>query len=246
MNNSEFPQKYFGQVDKEVAKVQDIKNISHRKKFIELIKSLPQNCTVLDAGCGSGKYLKFILAYRPDIKVYAIDISNVSSYMPEQVKFTQCSVEDLDQHFPENTFDFIVSAHVIEHLLTPMKMMAACKKVLKPEGQLYIETPNWVRLFVPWLPQFFYSDYTHLRVFSKYTMFHLCKDFSFEIKFLKSYSSTPLWLRQVKTPQRSSVDQLTSKVKVKRLPGNLVNKIIIHLWSIVIKDIMILVAVNKK
>ncbi len=246
MNNSEFPQKYFGQVDKEVAKVQDIKNIAHRKKFIELIKSLPQNCTVLDAGCGSGKYLKFILAYRPDIKVYAVDISDVSSYMPEQVKFTQCSVEDIDQYFPENTFDFIVSAHVIEHLLTPMKMMAACKKVLKPEGQLYIETPNWVRLFVPWLPQFFYSDYTHLRVFSKYTMFYLCKDFEFEIKFLKSYSSTPLWLSRVKDSEDTLPAQGAKKIKTKPLPINLLSKIMTRLWSVAIKDIMILVAVNKK
>lgn len=246
MNNLEFPQKYFGQVDKEVAKAQDIKNISHRKKFVELIKSLPQNCTVLDAGCGSGKYLKFILAYRPDIKVYAVDISDVSSYMPEQVKFTQCSVEDLDQHFPENTFDFIVSAHVIEHLLTPMKMMAACKKVLKADGQLYLETPNWTRLFVPWLPQFFYSDYTHIRIFSKYTMFYLCKDFGFEIKFLKSYSSTPLWLSRVKNSETTLSTKVVDKTKARPLSLSLLSKIMIRLWSIIIKDIMILVAVNKK
>lgn len=246
MDNLEFPQKYFGEVDKEVAKQQDIKNIAHRKKFVELIKALPQNSTVLDAGCGSGKYLKFILAYRPDIKVYAVDISDVNNYMPEQVNFIQCSVEDLDQHFPENTFDFIVSAHVIEHLLTPIKMMTACKKVLKPDGQLYLETPNWARLFVPWMPQFFYSDYTHIRIFSKYTMFHLCRDFEFEIKFLKSYSSTPLWLSKTKDHQPALSTKGVNKADTKPLTTNLISKVIIRLWSIIIKDIMILVAVNKK
>jgi SAM-dependent methyltransferase len=39
-------------------------------------------------------------------------------------------------------FDVITMSHVIEHVHEPIQVLEACYRLLKPGGQLWIETPN--------------------------------------------------------------------------------------------------------
>ena len=159
----------------------------------ELLKDLPHNATLLDAGCGSGKTLTYIVSVRPDLKLYAVDLHDTSAVLPKSVQFQVGSVEDLDTLFAENQFDAVISQHVIEHLLFPMRFMAGIKKVLKPNGLVYIETPNWVRAYLPFYPRlWFWTDYTHVRIFSKATLRRLMPDFDFEILDMQSFSSSKI------------------------------------------------------
>ncbi len=159
----------------------------------DLINELPKNARVLDAGCGIGKTLQALVRDRPDLKLSAIDLRDTSHLLPKAVHFQVASVEDIGALFKENEFDAIISQHVIEHLLFPMKLMEGFKKVLKPNALVYIETPNWTRAYLPFYPRlWFWSDYTHVRIFSKETMSRLCKDFDFEIIHMKSFSSSKI------------------------------------------------------
>ena len=47
-----------------------------------------------------------------------------------------------DAKFPDNHFDAVHSAHVIEHVYDPVAMLKECFRVLKPGGKLVILTPN--------------------------------------------------------------------------------------------------------
>jgi SAM-dependent methyltransferase len=157
----------------------------------ELIKTLPEGASVLDAGCGPGKILHYITEIRPDLRVRACDVRDTSARLPAGVDFTVGSVEELDTLYAENEFDVIITQHVIEHLLFPMSLMRGCKKVLKPGGLLYVETPNWSRTLLPFYPRlWFWTDYTHVRPFSKATFRRLFPDFEFEIVTMKLFSST--------------------------------------------------------
>ncbi len=46
--------------------------------------------------------------------------------------------------FPDNTFDFVYSEHMIEHIpfLQGAHMLAECRRVLRPGGKLRISTPD--------------------------------------------------------------------------------------------------------
>jgi SAM-dependent methyltransferase len=44
--------------------------------------------------------------------------------------------------FETGSFDAVTLQHVIEHVYEPMELMAECRRILKPDGQLVIVTPN--------------------------------------------------------------------------------------------------------
>lgn len=101
---------------------------------------------VLIAGCGAGHEAA---AIQSELKadVDAVDIEDfVSAQLKEAspVRFAVGSVCELP--FAENTFDAIFYHHVIEHVDNPTASLRELHRVLKPEGWLFVGTPNRHRL----------------------------------------------------------------------------------------------------
>lgn len=101
---------------------------------------------VLIAGCGSGHEAAAIQAeLKADVD--AIDIKDfVSDDLKAQspVRYAVGSVCDLS--FPDDTFDAIFYHHVIEHVDNPTASLRELHRVLKPNGWLFVGTPNRHRL----------------------------------------------------------------------------------------------------
>ncbi|MCA9373366.1 methyltransferase domain-containing protein, partial [Candidatus Woesebacteria bacterium] len=88
-----------------------------------------------------------------------------------------------------DSFDAIISEHVIEHIVYPNKLFENSFKVLKKGGQLFIETPNWTRLFLPFSPLYFWNDYTHIHPYSPMALRRAFMDYGYEELYVKSVSS---------------------------------------------------------
>src|SRR5437879_12257518 len=43
---------------------------------------------------------------------------------------------------PSNAFDVITTSHVIEHVLEPVTFLSVARRALRPDGLLYVFTPN--------------------------------------------------------------------------------------------------------
>lgn len=208
MEYKEFPSNYFS--DNKSAELPSPDKLDRtiapfRRYLAEFVKNLPKNAKVLDAGCGSGKASFMIRIYRPDVEIHAIDISDVGGILPNWIDFKKGSVEDVDTIYPAGYFDAIVSLHVIEHLIFPIKMINAFRMVLKPGGKVFFETPNWTRLFIPFSHMFFWNDYTHVRPFSPFAMNKLLLEAEFTPEKIISRSSNIFF---VKTD-----DRFISKIK---------------------------------
>lgn len=54
--------------------------------------------------------------------------------------------ETLDE-IDDETFDFVISAHVIEHMRNPIAALRTWLRVLKPRGLLYLVVPDYRRIF---------------------------------------------------------------------------------------------------
>jgi len=64
--------------------------------------------------------------------------------MIEEFSIISCDIEKEDLPFPDNTFDSIIFAEVLEHIAikNPCEIIPEFLRVLKPSGYLFFSTPN--------------------------------------------------------------------------------------------------------
>jgi ubiquinone/menaquinone biosynthesis C-methylase UbiE len=118
--------------------------------FCQLLKQNGWNARasqrVLIVGCGAGHEATAIQS-ELQAGVDDVDIEDFVSADLKQsspVRFVVGSVCDLA--FPDNSFDAIFYHHVIEHVDNPAASLRELQRVLKPEGWLFVGTPNRHRL----------------------------------------------------------------------------------------------------
>lgn len=110
---------------------------------------------VLDVGCGAGAFTAALKLYRSDLSLVGLDFSQRCIQMAKQkhkeIKFVQGNVDQMP--FKNESFDAVVSNHLLEHLDEPKAAVVEIYRVLKPKGVFYSSTPlegNWSSL-VRWL-----------------------------------------------------------------------------------------------
>jgi SAM-dependent methyltransferase len=81
----------------------------------------------------------------------------------------------------DSSVDFVTLNAVIEHIQNPNHILTEIKRVLKPNGLIFIRTPNWKLDF-----KNFYNDSTHVKPYTPETLNNLLKLFGYEIIFLES------------------------------------------------------------
>lgn len=95
---------------------------------------------VLDIGCGTGRWTKFIAtkarfveAVDPSNAIFAADklLKNVKN-----VRLSQASIDTLP--FPDETFDFVMSIGVLHHIPDTRKALNDCVKKVKKGGFFYV------------------------------------------------------------------------------------------------------------
>jgi 2-polyprenyl-3-methyl-5-hydroxy-6-metoxy-1,4-benzoquinol methylase len=119
-------------------------NVLHQRHMIAYHEALKQiNGTVLEVGCGEGYGMKLLA---PKAKKYlAIDKYNtpIDSDLPdfEKITFQQMNVPPFEG-IEGDSFDYIVSFHVIEHIEDDEFFSRELYRVLKPGGKVILTTPN--------------------------------------------------------------------------------------------------------
>jgi len=150
---------------------------------VKKIKRFKKGGRILDVGCGSGKFL-FEMS-REGWEVYGNDISDVACDNVRK-EFGLKNIypgELLALNLPENFFDVITLWHVLEHLETPLETLQKIHRILKDDGLLVIESPD----FSSPQSKFFKDKWQalelprHLYHFSGRTLKKLLKSAEFEI-----------------------------------------------------------------
>lgn len=103
---------------------------------------LPQAGSVLDVGCGEGRFLKYLKQVRPDLKLYGIDKSEVAISKIKALGIDGNTI-DLDNFSDlglQGRFDNVVVMELIEHLANPEQLLKELKS-LNAEVY-YVTIPN--------------------------------------------------------------------------------------------------------
>lgn len=140
-NNPHFAGKYFEEID-EFSEVDNyfvpvLRDVARQIEF--------KNAHVLDVGCGTGLFLKPVIAAGCS---YCCGVDGPNEFADralgrgyKEVRF----VADLSNSpipYADAIFDLVVCKDVFEHLLNPIYTLSEIKRVLKADGLLLLHVPN--------------------------------------------------------------------------------------------------------
>lgn len=168
----------------------------------EMLSFIPDNCkTVIDIGCGAGKFGEALKRLAPERIVHGIEIDYNAA--TEAKKYLDAVYfGDLESIIPTlqlQYYDCIIFNDVLEHLINPNNILSRIKNILANNGIVVGSLPNFLefnniyRLLKT--RDFKYEDSgildaTHLRFFTKKSMLRLFIEQGFEVLNITGINKT--------------------------------------------------------
>lgn len=153
---------------------------------------------LLDVGCGQGLLASTLKRERRLEEASGIEIIESAWREARQVLDTCLlgSIEEMELPFPEEHFDCIICADVLEHLVEPSEALRKLGRVLAPDGSIVISIPNIryhevVRMLAAGAWSYMEAgimDSTHLRFFCGPDLYTLVEDAGLEVAALQPLS----------------------------------------------------------
>jgi 2-polyprenyl-3-methyl-5-hydroxy-6-metoxy-1,4-benzoquinol methylase len=123
------------------------KNAIWREISAFLQRYVPEKAAVLDVACDRGDFIRNISASEK----WATDLRDVSSHLPQGIRFVQANGLEIDRHLPHDHFDVVFMSNYLEHLPggeAVIEQLRVARTLLKPGGRVVVLQPN-VRLVGP-------------------------------------------------------------------------------------------------
>ena len=115
-------------------------NLIGRMYFDLLLPRLDSGMVALDAGCGTGRWSKYL---SPHVKwIEAIDpsvaVHSARALLSDcsNVRVSHAGIDEIP--FPDRTFDLVFSVGVLHHMPDTLSGIRSCARKLKPGGLMYV------------------------------------------------------------------------------------------------------------
>lgn len=164
-------------------------------------KFIPSTCKrTLEIGCGEGLFSEWIKRTF-NTENWAVE------YVKEKAKIASTKLDKVFSgdvalfidELPNHYFDTIIFNDVLEHLTDPYNILIRLKQKLTPNGVIVCSIPN-VRYFRTFIAYVFKRDWkyedhgildrTHLRFFTKKSIYNTFNDLGYEIKTFEGLCKT--------------------------------------------------------
>jgi methionine biosynthesis protein MetW len=166
--------------------------------WVHLFSYIPEKSRVLDVGCSSGNFGE-VLIHEKKCEVIGIDIDK-PDVTRAQKKLTAAHVRNIERENVDDlgTFDVVIFADVLEHLLDPIGALEKVKKILRPGGRIVFSIPNMAHISVRLhlLKGFFeympigVLDRTHLHYYDEIEVKHIFAESHLQIKEITPHTHT--------------------------------------------------------
>ena len=160
--------------------------------WFKMMRWMPDGQRVLDVGCASGYFGEKLMVARGD-KVWGLEIDPKDAANARKRGYEHVFEGDLDtfdwSQLKGLSFDAILFVDVLEHIKDPLGCLQAASKYLAKGGSFYCSIPNVAHITVRtelMEGNFDYEstgllDNTHIRFFTKKTVFNTCAAAGLEI-----------------------------------------------------------------
>jgi len=95
---------------------------------------------ILDVGCGGGSYLYRLKSW--GWNAYGVEPSVVGAAQARSLGLNVYQGQIREAGFQDGLFDVVRLSHVLEHLTDPRGTFFEIKRILKPDGVVYVTVPN--------------------------------------------------------------------------------------------------------
>ena len=173
-------------------------NLSHT----QVIDAVGHDKRVLDVGCATGYLARQLGSQGCKVSGVEIDAKAAEMAQPylEDLVVADLNTARLSSLFPPRSFDVIIFADVLEHLLDPAQVLRDSLELLAPDGHIVMSVPNvahgGVRLALlqgRWnYTETGLLDRTHVRFFTYSTLLSLIHDAGLVVDDLRATVADPL------------------------------------------------------
>lgn len=116
-------------------------------KLVDSVGICPKN--ILDVGCASGWFLSKVKLRYPKSRCIGVDIYKKAIEYGKK-RYKSLELIHADAHtlpFTDNSFDLVICTEVLEHVVSPEKVLKEIERVLSPSGTAIIEMDTGSFLF---------------------------------------------------------------------------------------------------
>jgi SAM-dependent methyltransferase len=109
-------------------------------RVARLLGKPPAQCRLVDVGCSRGDFVGFARELG-----FAAEGVEPAPHIAAEARAAGLDVKTgllEDQSYPDASFDCVTFFEVIEHLPTPLALLAECRRVLRPGGVVLLSTGN--------------------------------------------------------------------------------------------------------
>jgi ubiquinone/menaquinone biosynthesis C-methylase UbiE len=119
-----------------------------RLKVEDCANHIEDGKSVVDLGCGTGHFLKAIKDKRKNCECTGLDFSSwmMTTLKQERPDITWVKGDVLKTNLPDESFDYVLSFEVLEHVDEPTKLIAEMARLCKEGGKAILSTPLWDRV----------------------------------------------------------------------------------------------------
>jgi SAM-dependent methyltransferase len=154
-------------------------------KFFAYFLKVSKNSLILDYGCGTAQVLRNLelMGYK---NLYGYDVIKPS------LKNTMIKFFDNVEFLKKKKFDLIILNHVIEHVSDPRSLLLFLKTLLKKNGKIIGQTPNYSDLTFVIFGKYWGALHFpyHINLFSRIGLVRLVKKLNLFIKTSPSIMPT--------------------------------------------------------
>ncbi len=155
--------------------------MANRTDLLRFLGQSERYETALDVGCASGELGRLLVEHQSASMVDGVEVNRDAAELAKKVlrKVWMGTLEEFSQDIPWESYDLVVMADVLEHLLEPWDTLGFLFARCKPGCRLLLSVPN-VRHHSVVFPLIFQGrfdyrdsgimDRTHLHFFTRFSL----------------------------------------------------------------------------